>query len=538
MRAGPAGGAGDGVRLTVLALLVGCAAPEAVVGISPGSPTTADDLVATLDGEATLVWLRDGEPVATGTVLPSAYTRKGESWRVEARDGDRVLATDTVVVQNTAPEVRLEAARTAPEGEDVRPVLEVVDPDGDALSWTARWAADDREPLTTLGLPGSLTRVGEVWTLLVTATDGEAEVRGVLTVTIDPRPDPGIHLFDDTVMHAVRLDLTPEATQQLRDAPTEWVRGDLVIDGEAYADVGVRLKGHGSFRPIDEKPSFRIELDRWVAGQEHDGLDELVLNNLAGDNSRLRERLAYGAYRDFEVPAPRAAHATVALGETAYGLYSLVESVDGRFLDRWFTSGDGPLYEIYDADFVAGQVETFDHDGGPDDRAVLHAVAAALAEPDVRLTTDLAHLVDIDALITYLAVSAVIGQFDAYPWSFPGDDLYVYVDPTDGRVRFAAHGGDETFTDRFRPVDYLYGRLGEACLDDPTCRTAWIEQIWRVCDHLPTIAARIDGIAAQIADAVVTDTRLGPGTAHRGQAEVADFIAGRRAALEAMPGLR
>jgi hypothetical protein len=84
------------------------------------------------------------------------------------------------------------------------------------------------------------------------------------------------------------------------------------------------------------------------------------------------------------VPAARAAHATLEIGGANYGLYTLVESVDGRFLKRWFRSAEGPLYELGGVEFVTDQIDRFDHDGGPDDTRGLTAIANALAVPGVR----------------------------------------------------------------------------------------------------------------------------------------------------------
>lgn len=507
--------------------------------IDPAEPTTTDDLVVTHDGGGELVWSRDGIDVATGETISGELTHKGELWRVQARRGSTVLAEASVEIQNTAPVITLTAPETVEDAQPVTPVLEVEDIDGDAIDWSAQWTAEGADTVRTLGLPSWATEGEALWTLQITASDGEADVTATAQTRVLPRPNPGEHLFDDTVVHSIRLTLDEAAQQSLRDAPTAWVHGDIEIDGTAIADVGVRLKGRGSFQPLDNKPSLRVELDRWIDGQEYDGLDELVLNNMAVDPSRLRERLAYGVYRDLGVPAARAAHATLELGGEPYGLYSLVESVDGRFLERWFRSADGPLYELGGVEFTIDQIASFDHDGGPDDPSGLIAIADALAVPGVRLY-DLDEILDVDAFIRYFAVSAAIGQFDAYPWSFPGDDLYVYIDPKDGRARFAAHGADETFSDPFRPVDYVYGLLGRTCTEDPICHDAWAAEVWRTTEHLESgVADRVALINAQIEPYLAADTRGGvePDLAGPAQEGVAAFITGRRARLELMPGM-
>ena len=353
--------------------------------------------------------------------------------------------------------------------------------------------------------------------------------------------DPGAVLFDeDSPFREVDFGLSSEAIAALLADPTLWVAADLTVDGRIYEEVGVTLKGNGSFQPMNEKPSFKISTDRFNPDLEIDGLDDLVLNNMVGDPSMMAERVAYQVYRDAGVPSPRAVHATVTVNEQAYGLYTLVEAVDGRFLKRWFEDGQGSLYEMFDVDFLAEDVWHFDHDGGPDDRAPLFAVAEALASGG-RLTEVAGDLVDLEDFATYFAVSSFVGQFDAYPYSFPGDDVYVYVDPADGRVRFIPHGADETFVDDDRPADYVFGALATACLDDPACAEDWQREVARMGDlsaasgHLVTAQTW----AAEISSATLDDPRkpYADETVHVRQEHLQDFIAGRAVRLQEMLGL-
>jgi len=354
-------------------------------------------------------------------------------------------------------------------------------------------------------------------------------------------PEPGAALFHpDPSFRAVALTLSDEAISALKADPTLWVAADLTVAGVTYASVGVTLKGNGSFQPLDEKPSFKIDVDRYVPDAEIDGLDELVLNNMVGDPSMLAERLAYQVYRDAGAPAARAVHAVVTVNDREYGLYTLVEAVDGRFLNRWFEDGDGSLYEMFDVDFVAEDVWHFDHDGGPDDRAPLFALAEAL-ESGGRLSEVAGDLVDLESFVRYFAISAYIAQFDAYPYSFPGDDVYVYIDPIEGRMHFIPHGADETFVDADRPADYVFGALAEACLDDPACEGAWKAELLRVgevCgDTDPQSLAAF--WAADLFIEVLIDPRrpYGEEAVYARQAQVQAFLEERPSRLQEMLGL-
>jgi hypothetical protein len=313
-------------------------------------------------------------------------------------------------------------------------------------------------------------------------------------LTAPPSPDGSV-LLDDTVVHTVELSLSPSVADALREAPESWQSALVTIDGQRLPDVGVRLKGQGSFQPLDDKPSLKLSFDRYVDDRDLDGLDQLTLNNMGTDPSLVRERWAYEAYRRFDVPAPRTAYAELFLDGEYRGLYLMVEEVDGRFLNRWFADGDGSLWEIEDSDFTDEGIGAFDHDGGPYDPEPLEQIVEVLDDP-LQWLTDAEHLLDLDQVLRYFAMSAVIGQFDAYPYSFPGDDVYVYIDPSDGRLHLIPHGGDEVFSEPERPVDFVYGRLATQCLLQPACEQQWAELVWSALAVLEA-----DGFADEVEQA-------------------------------------
>jgi hypothetical protein len=258
------------------------------------------------------------------------------------------------------------------------------------------------------------------------------------------------------------------------------VPGRFVYGKEVYEPIGVRLKGNGSFLPIDEKPSFKLKFDEYDGDLEFHGLDRLVLNNMSNDPTCLHERVAHRLFRAAGVPDVRAGHAWVELGRSDYGLYSVVENLDEDFLERWYEEPDGSMWEMFDVDFRPDDIALFEHEEGEDDRALLVEVARILEGRDDGDWAALQPFVDQASFLRYFATAAVVGQFDAYPYSFPGDDLHVYLDPADGRLDFLPHGADETYSDAERPITFVYGSLATACLDDPDCAETFAAQVWEV----------------------------------------------------------
>lgn len=391
-------------------------------------------------------------------------------------------------------------------------------------------------PHTGRGTPVDPT--GDTGTPEGTGETGLGETGGSGHTGEPPEPDPGAALFATT--HQVDLLVDPVFVETLRLAPTTWVPGTLIVDGLVLADVGLRLKGHGSFQPIDAKPSFKIALDTYVEDQELDGLDELVLQNMSTDPTGLREHAAYAVYRHLGVPAPRSVHVTVDLNGAPIGTYLLLEDVDGRYLNRWFDDNDGPLYEMFDVDLTPPEVYLLDHDGGPDERDVVMRLAEVLVDPTSDLMVDAAPYLNLDTFVAYFGASAVIGQFDAYPYSFPGDDVYLYVDPTDDRVHMLPHGGDETFRDPDRPVDFVFGLLATRCLASAVCEERFDAAVWAAMDGVEQmdLLGQFDGWTRELPPAaLVVNTAFTEADVEAERAEMRAFVEGRRARLDAMPGL-
>ncbi|MCA8966221.1 MAG: CotH kinase family protein, partial [Planctomycetes bacterium] len=156
------------------------------------------------------------------------------------------------------------------------------------------------------------------------------------------RPDPAREFFAAGGLVRAELTLAPEDREHLRQQPREYVRATLRIDGgEAWADVGVKLKGSaGSFRKVDDGPGFTVNLGKFGNAARFHGLRRFHLNNGAQDDSRLCEWLGNEVFTAAGYPAPRVSHAHVFLDGVELGLYVLREAFDEQFVQRVF--GDAP----------------------------------------------------------------------------------------------------------------------------------------------------------------------------------------------------
>lgn len=392
------------------------------------------------------------------------------------------------------------------------------------------------------------------WQVLETPTPlasngghGAPEPDDRAAVAIEEVPGSSIDdsvLFADDVLPDFDVELSEEAMDQLRAAPYEYVSGALVYDGRRYEPVGVRTKGENSWESIDEKPSLKVKLDKYDEGPGSLlGLTEITLQNMDNDPTLMHERLAYRIYREAGLAASRATHATVSINGESRGLYTHLETVDPRMLARHFDDPDGSLFEQWDVDYTDAYVGSFLHEAGPEDRTHIQGVADAMERSTVAArVSDAADHLSWDSFRLYWAVGAVVGQFDAYPYSSPGDDCHVYVDPDTDVLHYIPHGADETFSSSSTLVETAAGGLlSSTCRADAACRAAWVAEVATVLDLADDmdLVAMFDEVQAQVEPLILADTHK-PWTNAQvtaGQAAMREFIVTRRTVLTRQLGL-
>ena len=185
-------------------LLLACQSPPSTpeVVIDPAEPTGADTLTALLVEESVdpqgdylsyrYVWYRD-ETLMGGLSGPEVipdHTGKGEHWevRVIASDGfsDATPATDEVVIGNQPPELSLTLPEVQGSGFALVVVADASDADGDDVLVEASWTVDGVDAgVSALEVPALLLEVGQEWTVVARASDGESWTEETGTVTVD-----------------------------------------------------------------------------------------------------------------------------------------------------------------------------------------------------------------------------------------------------------------------------------------------------------------------------------------------------------------
>ncbi len=139
--------------------------------------------------------------------------------------------------------------------------------------------------------------------------------------------------------------------EMLEDAKSEeYISVDIEVNGEVYKNVGIRAKGNSSLSMVNSEEnnrySFKIKFDKYVDGQNCQGLDKLVLNNCLSDNTYMKDYIAFDMMNFMEVNSSLYNYSYIKVNGEYWGTYIALEAYDESFLDRTYENTDGNLYNV------------------------------------------------------------------------------------------------------------------------------------------------------------------------------------------------
>ena len=241
-----------------------------------------------------------------------------------------------------------------------------------------------------------------------------------------------------------------------------WAHADVRMDDTAglglkaeFKDVGIRYKGNFSFTSSSAAAplfaNFKLKIDLHGTRGSWDG--EKTLNFQAGvlDQSRMKEALGFAIFRAAGVPASRTAYAELIFTvpglyqDVPGGLYTMVEDVNGRFLERELPPGTGLIMKPEGLrggilskgnswpDYVTALRP--DRDATPREQKHIMEFSQLVSQTDVPLfRSKIGTYLDVDEFLRFIAVNAFIVNTDSYIGG--GHNYYVYLDPKVDKVRF------------------------------------------------------------------------------------------------------
>ena len=320
---------------------------------------------------------------------------------------------------------------------------------------TTRLAATVMAGVVGIGLTAGC----EVW---------ESNDKGGVKVEPPPQVEPNVappespvadqsavDFFDESKIHEVRLWMSDEDfTSIVQDTRGDELRSaTLSIDGVVIANVGIRPAGESSRVPGNQKMSMRVEFAAFDKGKRMGGLDEIKLSGSWDDPFIVRDRLAYWVYRQV-MPAPREVPTQLWINGQPRGIFEIEEIWGKEALTSRFADPSGPLYRLrgltntdpyayHGTDTAAYVPLPWDPKGMPDpaqDALIANALRVVNEEP-----ARLGEVMDLDTLLTYFAVSAIVSNTDGFTGPFEVDDHFQYYDPQTGRFVILPWDPDNTF---------------------------------------------------------------------------------------------
>ena len=286
---------------------------------------------------------------------------------------------------------------------------------------------------------------------------------------------PSDALFNDGVLHEIRLSINSKDWQTLKDnyLTNDYYPCDFRWNGQLVRNVGIRSRGQASRSAT--KPSLRVDFNRYTAGQTLLDLKSVVLRNNATDFSNLHERISMQLYARMGLPAPRIAHAKLYINDVYQGLYSIVESLDKSFLSRNFDENDGYLYKYdrlptdppYYLDYLGPAASLYSphpfnpetHEDNPKPQPIADLIRTIHDAGDGSFRSAISQYLDLDQFIRNIAVTVYMADEDGFlgNWGMNNYDLY----QRQGSTVHVMIPWDKSEATRFGPTYSIFHNLND-----------------------------------------------------------------------------
>ncbi|MBI3679299.1 MAG: CotH kinase family protein [Acidobacteria bacterium] len=263
-------------------------------------------------------------------------------------------------------------------------------------------------------------------------------------------------LFDDRVMHEVRIRINPADWRKLKEnyLDNTYYACNFEWRGKQVENVGIRSRGKGSRSGV--KPGLRVDFNRFEADQHFLGLKSVQLKNLVQDASMLQDRLGMLVLARAGVPTPRVAHARLFVNGEYAGVYSLTESIDKDFLKRTWGENNGYLYKFevppqpWHFDYLGPDPSRYSpvpfepktHEKDPDPAPLAAMMRAISLSPDAEFVSAVSEYLDLRRYVIQVAVETFLSDVDGI---LSPNNFYLYRFERRKRSAFIAWDKDMAF---------------------------------------------------------------------------------------------
>ncbi|WP_039037234.1 CotH kinase family protein [Pseudoalteromonas sp. ECSMB14103] len=241
--------------------------------------------------------------------------------------------------------------------------------------------------------------------------------------------------FTPTAVNTLSITITDENWQDILDNPLdeEYHETAITFNGVTLDSVAIRTKGGSSLRSVanssSDRYSFKVDINEYVSGQKFFGLKKFTLQNSFNDPSYMREVIAYELMDEMGVPTPEHAYVNFYVNGELFGLYLMVEAVDGEFVEKHFANSNGDLYKPdgtgSDLLWLGDDIQSYTdinlqtNEDTTDNGAFINFVES--------LDKGETSAIDIDTLLRYMSVSTSLSNLDSYHGPL-AHNYYIYDD--------------------------------------------------------------------------------------------------------------
>lgn len=241
--------------------------------------------------------------------------------------------------------------------------------------------------------------------------------------------------FTPTAVNTLSITISDENWQDILDNPLdeEYHETAITFNGVTLDSVAIRTKGGSSLRNVanssSDRYSFKVDINEYVSGQKFFGLKKFTLQNSFNDPSYMREVIAYELMDEMGVPTPEHAYVNFYVNGELFGLYLMVEAVDGEFIEKHFANSNGDLYKPdgtgSDLLWLGDDIQSYTdinlqtNEDSTDNGAFINFVES--------LDKGETSAIDIDTLLRYMSVSTSLSNLDSYHGPL-AHNYYIYDD--------------------------------------------------------------------------------------------------------------
>ena len=241
--------------------------------------------------------------------------------------------------------------------------------------------------------------------------------------------------FTPTAVNTLSITISDENWQDILDNPLdeEYHETAITFNGVTLDSVAIRTKGGSSLRSVanssSDRYSFKVDINEYVSGQKFFGLKKFTLQNSFNDPSYMREVIAYELMDEMSVPTPEHAYVNFYVNGELFGLYLMVEAVDGEFVEKHFANSNGDLYKPdgtgSDLLWLGDDIQSYTdinlqtNEDTTDNGAFINFVES--------LDKGETSAIDIDTLLRYMSVSTSLSNLDSYHGPL-AHNYYIYDD--------------------------------------------------------------------------------------------------------------